>query len=185
MDNISKSAFAPYLQGLETAAGHGLEVKEWTVAGIAAVMARPDGQDAATQCLADFATTHGAMVLNIGPAQWLLIAPQGGPAWHDALDCALGGSATHFDQSAGFGLLALSGSKAGTVLQKGLFVDLDVALAVDGANLASMIAHVPVIACRTAPDAFLVAVPRSYVGSFWHWLEAAATAEAIKPTARR
>lgn len=180
MDNLSKSAFSSYLQALDTMAGDGVIVGEWTMMGIAAVMAQPGRCDAAGKQLTDFAAMRGAIILNQGPAQWLLIAKQTNDDWQEELAAALDGTAAHFDQSSGYGLLTLSGNTALKLLQKGLFVDLGKALTFDGASVASVIGHVPVIVLRTAPDAFIVAVPRSFAGSFWHWLEAAAAAEPIK-----
>lgn len=180
VDNPYLSTFSAQLQTLDATVGDGVIVGEWTMAGISTVIATASGHQIAKRRLEDFADLTGAKVLQTGPTQWLIISQYGREKWATKLATAIDNSASQFDQSAGYGLITLSGSNSQRVLQKGLFVDLEVALAADGSSFSSVIAHVPVIVGRTGPDTFIIAVPRSYGSSFWHWLESAAAAESIK-----
>ncbi|MGC4252104.1 MAG: sarcosine oxidase subunit gamma family protein [Sphingobium sp.] len=179
MDKLSTSAFGRHLAALDASSGNGLTIAEWTKAGIAAVMAAPVRQDGVAERLASFAAGRRAHVLHSGPGQWLVIVEDAEEAWLEALTAALDGTAQVFDQSSGLGLLTLAGHHARMLLQKGVFVDLDKALDADGMSVSSVMAHISVTVWRLAAGRFGIAVPRSYAGSFWHWLEAAAAAEAI------
>ena len=84
-----------------------------------------------------------------------------------------------FDQTSGYGLLELVGSGGQTILQKGIFADLANLLAADGDSICSVIAHISITVWRSGTDSLVVAVPRSFASSFWHWLVASAAAENI------
>ncbi|RVQ64626.1 hypothetical protein EKN06_15400 [Croceicoccus ponticola] len=167
-------AFGQYIASLPNAVLPSLAVTEWVDVSALAVMASASfAQQAGTQ-LADL--PDGTHVLHTGIGHWLVL---GQASDLNSLPSRLDGLATLFDQSAGFGILILDGRDAIRLLQKGIFVDLSRAFDSDTSCVVSVIAHVPVTVWRIASDRFGVAVPRSYAGSFWHWLEASAAADAI------
>ena len=180
MDSLLTGAFGAHLSRLPVLPGAPLILGEWDTAAIASVMTRLSGAQPVAGRLRDLAMadTH---FLDIGPGSWLVIAPKPEGDLTGALRIALGDAAQIFDVSSGYALLTLEGHYAQALLQKGLFVDLDKVLTSDGANCSSLVAHIAVTAWRLSPGTFGVAVPRSYAGSFWHWLEAASAADGIRP----
>ena len=180
VDSLSTAAFVAHLSRLAISPDASLVVGEWEAACIASVMTRPSGVAPVAETLRAWATadTH---VLDIGPGNWLVIAPKPRADMIGDVQAALGDAAQVFDVSSGYALLTLQGRDALALLQKGIFVDLDKALASDSASCSSVVAHVAVTAWRLAADSFAVAVPRSYADSFWHWLEAASAADGIRP----
>lgn len=174
MANLTIGPFSPHVAKLPVALNPALTVTEWTEVNACNVMASPPRAHATAVVLGDLPPrTH---VLHTGIGQWLVIVRDGGLG---DLTSRLDGLATTFDQSAASGILVFEGYDALRLLQKGVFVDLSRSLDADGGCLVSVIAHVPVTAWRISPERFGLAVPRSYAGSFWHWLEASAAAEAI------
>lgn len=115
----------------------------------------------------------------VAPGSWLLFhtAPDGN--WPGGLAEALAPAGSVIDQSSTYVLLRLRGLHAEALLQKGLFIDLALAAFPSGSCAAGPIAHIAVILARTGEESFEVAVPRSYVESFRHWLESAAEAADI------
>lgn len=174
MANLSISAFAPFVAKLPAAVHPALTVAEWTTMSAISVMASLPRASRVAAVLAERGSrTH---VLETGIGQWSVIREEGGL---DDMASRLDGIAVTFDQSAASGILVIEGQDALPLLQKGVFVDLSRALDTHGACVVSVIAHVPVTLWRIASDRIGVVVPRSYAGSFWHWLEASAAAEAI------
>ncbi|MES2290316.1 MAG: sarcosine oxidase subunit gamma family protein [Pseudomonadota bacterium] len=180
MGNLSNSAFGAQLSRLPASPGGSLTLGEWDTAAIASVMARPSAAQLAADRLGALGTA-GRHVLDVGPGNFLVITKKPEGDLTGTLRGVLGDAAQVFDISSGYALLTLQGSYAQALLQKGLFVDLDKVLASDGASCSSLVAHIAVTAWRLSHDSFGVAVPRSYAGSFWHWLEAASAADGIRP----
>jgi methylglutamate dehydrogenase subunit D len=139
------------------------------------VMARRGAEDATAERLLAFARdASDATVLHTGPSMWMILCDEDGAAIPDLDDVA-----TKFAQGDGNAMLRLHGDAALTVLQKGILIDLRTALAANDACVNSVVAHINVTAWRVSSDTFGIAIPRSYAGSFWHWLSTAAAAEGI------
>jgi sarcosine oxidase subunit gamma len=181
VDSLSTGAFAAHLVRLETLRDASSVVDEWEAASIASVITRVSGAASVAETLRKLAVAD-MQILDIGPGNWLVIASRRDTETMGTLQTALGDAAQVFDVSSGYALLTLQGRDALALLQKGIFVDLDRALASDGASCSSLVAHIAVTAWRLSADRFAVAVPRSYANSFWHWLEAASAADGIRPS---
>lgn len=151
----------------------------------ATVMARRGvGADAVGAALG-LALTSGAAwsrgsdlaLIGTGPGTWLALAATAPPtsAWPEELGRRLAGLAAVSDQSGAYLIYGVSGPSARRLLERGVFLDLDPAAFGPGAAATTVIAHVGVILWRESDDeaAFHVAVPRSFGGSFRHWLDAA------------
>ena len=172
MPDHQLSAFDPILADLPTVHQAGLRVEALQIHQIVATMAYRGAENETGAALAAFARgAPGTTVLKTGPGTWLTLCEGSHPD--------LGDTAATFDQGDGYALLKLHDPAAMRVLQKGIFVDLETALASDGGCVCSVIAHINVIAWRPSSATLGVAVPRSFAGSFWHWLSAAAAAEGI------
>ncbi len=172
MPDHQLSPFDPFLAHLAAAHPAGLRIEVPHTVRTVATMAYRGREEAAGAALASFAQGQpGATVLRTGPGTWLTLCAGSHPE--------LGDAAATFDQGDGYAILKLHGAAATIVLQKGIFVDLSSALASHGACVCSVIAHINVIAWRASSDTLGVAVPRSFAGSFWHWLSTAAAAEGI------
>ena len=114
-------------------------------------------------------------LLGLGPSRWLVIAPSDAAAAIEALERKASGPASFIDQTDGLAVLRISGPRARETFAKGLPIDLDAsAFAVDDVAV-SAIAHIGVTIWRLddAPT-FEIAAPRSYAGSFAHWLQESA-----------
>ena len=167
------SAFAPMLADLNSADKTALRVETWLPVNASVIMAYRGAERATGAALSAFAQSNpDAIILNTGPGTWLIFCNDGVAALPDLDDVAV-----TFDQGDGYALLRLNGGAASTVLQKGIFVDLDKALADNGSCVNSVVAHINVTVWRVSADAIGVAVPRSFAGSFWHWLNAAVSGE--------
>lgn len=115
-----------------------------------------------------------------GPSQWLLTADT-----HDAgaiiarLEHVLKGLASVTDQSDARIEVRITGARVRDALAKVLGIDLDDAVFPTGCAATTGLAHIPVHVWRSADDdghaAFALSAPRSYAGSFWHHLVAAAS----------
>lgn len=169
------SSFAPLLATLDAAGPTGLRIEAWGPVSVAATMAYRGAEGAAGERLSAFGrSASDAKILTIGPGTWLILRNKHALALPNLDDVAV-----TFDQGDGYALLRMCGTAAITVLQKGIFIDLHSALAADDSCVSSVIAHINVTAWRVSSDTFGVAVPRSYAGSFWHWLSTAAAAEGV------
>jgi heterotetrameric sarcosine oxidase gamma subunit len=166
------SAFDPFLADLGVADASGVRIELWPAVRLTVTMAYRGAEESAGAAMAAFVNdAPDATVLKTGPGTWLTLS--------DGTFVGPDDAAASFDQGDGYALLKLRGAAAMTVLQKGIFVDLAAALASSDACVCSVIAHVNVIVWRASSDTLGVAVPRSFVGSFWHWLSTAAAAEGI------
>lgn len=126
------------------------------------------------------ASGDGCLAIGIGPDAWLLLCEDPPVGWLQSLESLLEGVASMFDQSSAYVLFRLSGRGAETLLQKGVFVDLDPSRFPVGCCVSSTIAKVPIILWRSEADVFECAVTRSYRSSFQHWLVAATTASGME-----
>ena len=172
MPDRRPSAFDPMLEDLGAIDLVGVRVAAWPAARTVMTMAYRGEEGTVAEVLGRFArNTPAVTMLQIGPGTWLSLCDGAFPD--------LGDAAATFDQGDGFAFLKLNGSAAMTVLQKGIFVDLEAGLASVGACVCSVIGYINVIAWRASPDTIAVAVPRSFAGSFWHWLRTAAAAEGV------
>jgi methylglutamate dehydrogenase subunit D len=169
------SAFDPLLAHLDLAEPSGLRISTWSPASTVVVMARRGAEGVTAERLLALARyAPDTTVLHTGPGMWLILCDRDRAAIPDLDDVSTG-----FGQGDGYATLWLHGDAALTVLQKGIFIDLRTALAANDSCVSSVIAHINVTAWRVSSDTFGVAVPRSYAGSFWHWLSTVAAAEGI------
>lgn len=167
------SVFAPMVADLPVAGAAALRVEAWHPVNASVVMAYRGADGATGEALSAFAAGNAdATILNTGPGTWLILGNANASALPDLDDVAV-----TFDQGDGYALLRLHDGVAATILQKGIFVDLEKTLAGAGSSVSSVIAHINVTVWRVSADVIGVAVPRSFAGSFWHWLIAAAAGE--------
>ena len=117
--------------------------------------------------------TAGAVsAIGIGPGKWLLLAEQSRAAgFVTETQRALGGLGSVVDQSDGRGVIRLSGPRARDTLAKGLPIDLHPAVFGPGDAASSFIAQIAVTIWQVdAAPTYDIAAPRSFAGSFLHWL---------------
>lgn len=119
----------------------------------------------------------GIALLGVGPGAWLAIRQGAVPDWPEGLADALGSLASISDQSGGYIVLRLSGEGARRLLQRGVAIDLHPDVFDVDAVAVTMIAHIGVIIHKVdeAPT-YDVAIFRSYLHSFRHWLDLTAAA---------
>lgn len=110
-------------------------------------------------------------ILKLGPNEWLLIADPA-TAWSETMSIA---GATLTDVSHARVAVRVDGDKSRDMLAKGCAVDLHPRQFPAGACIQTSIAKIGVILHRQ-PNAngFTAYAARSFAGSFWHWLTAAA-----------
>jgi sarcosine oxidase subunit gamma len=113
---------------------------------------------------------HDVTFLGAGPRTWLVICAGDRPLASD-LKQSLGVHAAVTDQSDGYGVLRVAGSKTRALLAKGIPIDLHPrTFATDDVAL-TICAHIGIILWRVdTSSAFDVAMFRSLCGSFWAWL---------------
>ena len=179
MDRQSISAFSTCLHELDHERQQGLSVGEICDVRIAAVMACKGSHESAGKHITSLVAGTQLRIVLIGPGHWLVFCNASSPTWIDTLSHGLGDTATVFEQTSGYGLLELVGRDGRVILQKGVFADLATLLATDGDSICSVIAHISVTFWRSGTDSLVVAVPRSFASSFWHWLMVSAAAENI------
>lgn len=193
------SAFAHLAVPGRRDGGGGLVVAEHVGFGLASVTMRRGRREEFCAAIAGrfgIALEAGAkvsvggdvMFIGTGPGSWLAMKRSGGWRFADELRAALGETAAVCDQSSGYGVLRLSGPCVREVLAKGVPIDLDPVVFVPGDAAVTLASHVGIVLWRVdrgradeAP-AFDIAVSRSFVGSFWHWLEASAATVGLSVT---
>ena len=123
----------------------------------------------ATPCRAQ-AQTHAFTWA--GPQQWLVSAGGGdSDALARQLADAFSGLASVAAQGDGRAVLRISGPHARDVLAKGLPIDLHESVFKPGDTALSVIAHIGVQVTQIdAAPTYEIILPRSFAGSFWHWL---------------
>lgn len=107
------------------------------------------------------------------PGQWLAVAEE--PGVLSGLAEELHGLAAVTEQSDSRAVLRLTGPRAGDALRKGVAVDLHPRAFGPGDAAVTVIAHVGAQLWQldVAPT-YDLAVPRSFAGSVWRWLDEAA-----------
>lgn len=153
--------------------------------GLASIEAR---KDALPALHAAVETAYGAMLpegpslargrevnfIGTGPGQWLAVSePMANERLAEDLQSTLKEFASISDQSSGRAVLRLEGPKVRDCLAKGLAIDLDPRVFLDGSAATSAISHMGALLWRQG-EAYNISVFRSFAGSFWHWLEASA-----------
>lgn len=117
------------------------------------------------------------MMIGTGPGSWLAHADAADNALADALSLQLGGLASVSDQSSGYRIFRLSGSRARDLLQRGAFIDLHPDRFARRSSAVTVIAHIGVILWQVEDDpVYDIAVFRSYADSFLDWFAAARAA---------
>lgn len=162
-----------------------LRITERHGLGLAAIMARRSTTAAEignalgmTLPAGPHATCRGPLtVLGTGPSSWLAISEEPAGAWFDRLCHEIGAIASLSDQSSGYAVWRLSGASARTLLQRGASIDFDPKVFRPGSVATTMIAHIGVIVWQVddAPT-YDIALFRSFVTSFRHWLDVTAAA---------
>jgi sarcosine oxidase subunit gamma len=115
---------------------------------------------------------NGVTFLGVGPGKWLAMSEQ--PGFVAALAARLEGVASVVEQSDALALLELSGPALSATLEKGFQIDLG-SFAIDDCAVTS-VNHLGATIWKTHEDSFEIAVSRSIVGGFLHWLSASAAA---------
>jgi methylglutamate dehydrogenase subunit D len=108
----------------------------------------------------------GLAVIWSGPEKWLVVGAPG------ATDFARA-PALCVNQGHAVAMLTLAGPHRRDALAKGCMVDIHPDAFADGAVALTSIAHINLQLWRKG-ETFVIAVPRSLAGSFWHWLEVSA-----------
>ena len=118
----------------------------------------------------------------VGPGQWLAELQGADPAPIEArLGPALGAHAILVDQSHARVIWRLDGPRVRDVLATGLPVDLHPRAFGPGDAAATRLAHIGVIVWQLdASPVYEMVVPRSLVGSWWHWLTANAARHGLE-----
>jgi sarcosine oxidase subunit gamma len=105
-----------------------------------------------------------------GPAQWL-IESGAGSLTVEELQSIFADTASVFEQSDSRLLLDVSGPRVRDTLAKGLPIDLDPVAFKPGDAAITTANHISVQIWQLSGEpVYRLAVPRSYFGSFWHWL---------------
>ncbi|MEM9590750.1 MAG: sarcosine oxidase subunit gamma family protein [Pseudomonadota bacterium] len=120
------------------------------------------------------ASGTGVRFIGIAPGQWFAVS-ETMPNEALAVDLAtkLQGLASVADHSSGRMVMRLEGPAVRDVLAKGLAVDIDPSVFIDGAAALTNIGHIGVLVWRD-DEAFDLTVFRSFAGSFYDWLQASA-----------
>ncbi|MEM7192753.1 MAG: sarcosine oxidase subunit gamma family protein, partial [Pseudomonadota bacterium] len=112
--------------------------------------------------------------IGTGPGQWLAVSEDlPNETLAEDLSRSLSGLASVSDQSSGRAVLRLEGPMVRDCLAKGLAIDLDTRVFVDGSAATSILSHMGVTVWRDG-EVFDIVLFRSVAASFWHWLEASA-----------
>lgn len=188
LDLASKSAFAT-LRSAST--GAGVIATERVGLAVATVMARR-GCDAAlagvvrAQFGIDLPTgptwtaADGVTFLGTGPGKWLAIHALQAAAFVQTLENKVEGLASVVEQSAGLGILRLTGPALAETLEKGVQIDLAPSAFPPGSVAVTSIAHIGVTLWKLdATPTFEIAVARSLSASFFHWLDTSASAHGL------
>ena len=114
------------------------------------------------------AGNDGVRALWLGPNEWLFAASR-----DLRIDKPIANS-TLTDVSHGRAVVRLSGREVRAALAKGCALDLDSRVFPPNACAQTAIAKINIVLDHVEPDVFDVYCPRSYAGSFWHWITEAA-----------
>jgi methylglutamate dehydrogenase subunit D len=184
---VRELAISPVFDGLRPfGSGAGVTAVERVGLGLATVMVRRGKSAALAQAvrqhygiaLLDAAVCvrhERTSFIGTGHGRWLAAFEARSRTFIEDLQRGLDGSASVVDQSHAFGVLRLSGPAVLSTFEKGVHIDLAADVFKVGSAAATSIAHLNVQLWKVddAPT-FDVAVPRSFAGSFCHWLETSA-----------
>lgn len=109
----------------------------------------------------------------IGPGAWLLSCEGGHRTFATSLAEIIGDVAAIADQSDGYAILRVSGTRVPMILSKLVPLDLEPRAFEANHAAATVTAHIGVLLWRlrtveSSPPTFEIAVQRSLVASFWH-----------------
>lgn len=112
----------------------------------------------------------GLGVVWVGRYQWLVMS--GATNLEEILRARFAGYAAIVDHTDARAVVSISGPRARDLLAKGLSIDLHPRVFAPGSAAATAILHIGVyIWQRDEEPAFELAVPRTYAGSLWRWME--------------
>src|SRR4051812_34028083 len=180
------SAFASLLSPVGT--GRGVVVADRDGLGIANLLARRGQAHALSGRIQERfgvalpvgprrASSGDIAFVGVGPGAWLAIHAGGSARAQNEL-ASFADIAAVADQSDGYAVLRLSGSKVREALAKLVSIDLHPNVFTVGSAASTHAAHIGVIFWRVddGPDGavFEIALYRSFAGSFWHALSLSA-----------
>jgi len=116
-----------------------------------------------------FITIGALTLISSGPGQWMAFSAA--PNLLERLK-PLRSHAALTDQSHGRAIVRISGPKWRETLRKGVTLNLHEFAA--GHAAVTVISHISALLWREADQDFIIAIPRSFAGSFWHWLKTSA-----------
>ncbi|HEY0106774.1 MAG TPA: sarcosine oxidase subunit gamma family protein [Rhizomicrobium sp.] len=151
------------------------------IASVAVRAGARDAFDARASALLSFIPKDGPVrsgngnmsALGIGPGRWLFLRRGGQGDFAAGLAADLAPLASVSDQSDGYVSFAVGGDCARRTLAKGMPLDLHPAAFAEDDVAVTLVTHIGAVVWRE-DEQFHIAVFRSYVGSFWHWLSASA-----------
>jgi len=109
----------------------------------------------------------------LGPSAWQLTHPKAIVDYESRRDALIAAGGALFDVSDARIAIRIEGPPAGELLAKGCGIDFDRAAFPPGECRSTLIARIGVLVAREQdPESFTLFVPRSYAGSFGHWLAA-------------
>jgi sarcosine oxidase subunit gamma len=188
-----RSAFAGLVSPVGADEMAGVTVGERAALQISTVIARGDRQALSERVRSAFGVhlPTGARVavagqiafVGTGPRTWLALR-DGPEQLSEELERALGSGAAVADQSDGYAVLRLSGSKVRATFEKGLGVDLHPRAFRPGDAAVTACAHLGVILWQVDEvPTYEVAVFRSLGPAFWHWLSESAAEYGLRVAA--
>lgn len=184
MANSAQLAFAPGRIGRRDVAP-GVSVREYRGRLLASLVARRGAAQAlaataersfgvrlpTSPCVVTASGSGGPVsFIGSGPAQWLIESTADGLTVEE-LQSIFAATASVFEQSDSRVLLDLSGPRIRDTLAKGLPIDLHPAVFKPGDAAMTTANHIGVQIWQLSGEpVYRLAVPRSFFGSFWHWL---------------
>ncbi len=118
---------------------------------------------------------HGVAFAGLGPETWLATSEKGGNEFSASLREKIGALASISDQSDGYAVLRLTGTKVRDTLAKLILIDVHPRAFKQGDVVSTVASHIGITLWRLDDAAdgtpvFEIAVFRSLAGSFWHVL---------------
>ena len=118
---------------------------------------------------------HGVAFAGLGPETWLATSEMGGNEFSASLREEIGALASISDQSDGYAVLRLSGTKVRDTLAKLILIDVHPRAFKPGDVASTVASHIGITLWRLDDAAdgtpvFEIAVFRSLAGNFWHVL---------------
>jgi sarcosine oxidase subunit gamma len=163
--------------------GGGVTVRLRDVSMVSVLARKDSGAALAQKILSEFtlvlpdgpkrSAAGGLSMLGIGPSRWMCLRDGSNSDFAAELQSMLGGLASISDHSDGYAVFEIKGPATHRLLAKGVPLDLDPTVFSADSVAVTVIAHIGATVWR-CNGSFMVAVFRSYAGSFWHWLVASA-----------